>query len=204
MSKTLTRNHGKVTWRIGDPAPLPSDGTPVWSRLPQEGPAAWRYFQAYRDMDPEGRSQQKVSKACDVALRTIEYCSRKYRWVERVRAFERDRDLRTLEAVASRTIRITDEQLSILEERIAATDPMELDPQDVARWLDVAVRIGNASRGLPNDRPATTLNGNVTTQHTGTDAARERLMRRVAEIADREEMATAEDLQRRTVVHEGA
>jgi phospholipase C len=94
------------------PAQKPAEVTAIedaprryWDRQPREPARAWRAFELYRDMEPGRRSQRAVSQALKArmqaagAARAVEPASEirrwsvKWHWVDRCRAYDRDRQL---------------------------------------------------------------------------------------------------------------
>lgn len=134
------------------PTPLP------WERLPGETPKAWRAFCIYRDMGPTRtimRTVQALGLRAGAARRLQEWSSR-YRWAERVAAYDAwlDAQQRAEREAAVREMarRHAELAMALLERVRARVDtlrPEELTPSEVARWLEVAARLERLSRGEP-------------------------------------------------------
>ena len=90
--------------------------TKPWDRLPNEGDAPWAAFEHYRMSRPEDRTVAATAKALGRARRThLNYCL-KYKWRDRVKAWDKaqaaayDEEILNIARVKAR------EQMSILDD----------------------------------------------------------------------------------------
>lgn len=64
----------------------------LWERQPREGERHYRCFKEYRDQG-DGRSIRSACEKCDEHLTTVHTWTQKYRWKERIAAWDREMDL---------------------------------------------------------------------------------------------------------------
>ncbi|TAM68311.1 MAG: hypothetical protein EPN50_05040 [Chloroflexota bacterium] len=136
-----------------------------WEPQPGESSPAFAAFVMYRDLGP-GRSITKTAEALGRNRTLIGDWSSRWRWQERIAAWDGELSRRTLDAEAderramvklhARTARAV---VNVVARRvlgdeargIQAIDPNTLGPQDLARLLDVAVKVERLSRGAPTE-----------------------------------------------------
>lgn len=132
-----------------------------WDRLPGESARAYRAFCVYRDLGPK-RSVLKAIQAAgenvDSVGRWETWCTQ-FRWVERAAAYDEWLDRQQREAreevlrdMARRHAELAMLLLERVRARVEAMKPEELDPGEVARWLEVAARLERLSRGAPTSQ----------------------------------------------------
>lgn len=171
------------------------DGPAPWERQRGESAKAFAAFCGYRDMGPR-RSLRELARALS-ANKTTTYLaqlgewSRRWNWVERVKAWDEELDKKAreaqLEEVRKMRERHVREAMSIQEmaiRRLKGMDPTELSANDVLRYFVEGTKLERISRGEPE-----TIQEH---HHTGKDGgpieihdAREELTRRINSIAAR-------------------
>lgn len=132
----------------------------VWERQPGETSKAYAAFCIYRDLGPE-RSLDKALATADKKPTNRRHWARwmeKYRWVERVRAYDdyldrkkREEKEKAIIEMAERHARLAVAFQQKVVERLRELDPEQLSPGDLAKWLDVATKLERLSRGEPTE-----------------------------------------------------
>lgn len=74
------------------PEPIEDLVEPQWDRQPGETDPAWSAFQQFRDTPHVARSYEQVAKAMGRHHMLLARWGAQYRWQERVRAWDRERD----------------------------------------------------------------------------------------------------------------
>jgi hypothetical protein len=146
--------------------PLATDRK-AFERMPRETDPAWFAFKKYRDM--EKRSLIKLGKSLGKSRALVEGWSSKWRWRERVVAWDRAADDRAraasldeIEEMQRRHIKLGQgmQQLGALElkrllgeyaKKAAAGEAggVGLTPRDVKRLIDAGARLERLNRGEP-------------------------------------------------------
>jgi len=132
-----------------------------WDRREGEVESAWRAFVVYRDLGPK----RSILKAAEALGRTgsrslFEGWSSKHEWVRRAVAFDQHE-----EATAAADARATTKaaRLAVLDSQavaartllakglqaLQAVDPRTIEPKDIPRWIDTAIRLNRQAVGLP-------------------------------------------------------
>ena len=140
-------------------------GRKPYDRLDNEGDLAWDAFCHYRDTRPIGdRSGRKTAKALSRNARIVSKWSAENNWIERCRAWDRDRDLRKretelrmIEEMHERHLRIAldIQDIAVLELRKLAIAVMEesekrvLKPKEVRELIKMATELERLTRGEP-------------------------------------------------------
>lgn len=135
----------------------------TWERLPDETPKAFIAFHIYRDTEPINRSiakcveAQKYSKATS-KIRLWAVWSSKYRWVERVEAYDRYADERALmidmqaeKEMRERHINEAKGLQKIAIDRLKAMRPEELKARDVLSFFIEASKLERLAMGLETE-----------------------------------------------------
>lgn len=133
----------------------------LWERQQGEGARAFQAFVTYRDIDVE-RTLEKVRTKLGKSRTLIERWSRVWRWVLRVEAYDRllDREKvklklkeqqEMLERHASIASAFQSQVVLRLNELVITGKVAELTPSEMAKWLEVSVKIERLSRGLPSE-----------------------------------------------------
>ena len=133
----------------------------LWDRQPGEPPRAWAAFQVYRDAGPETRSIAFVCQQCGKTRGLVTRWCGAYQWVRRAAAWDdsvdRDRQQKQREDILSMNMRhaaTASIALSKVIERLGQLTEPDLQAmkfQDIARMLEVAVRVERQARGEPGD-----------------------------------------------------
>jgi len=118
----------------------------VWDRQPRETTPAWQTFIHYRDMEP--RSLRKVAETLGKTLSVIAHWSQRWRWQERVIAWdnhlnsvyqaEREKGQKEM---AENHIKLSKGIQAKVAQRLRTLRPEDMSAGDLARLLDVAVKI---------------------------------------------------------------
>jgi len=138
-----------------------------WERQPGETVRAYAAFCVYRDLFPQERSLRRAaeelaktdpkSRRAEAILRVLKAWSAKYRWVERVKAWDdeqdrlnRARQLREIQEMRERHANIAKHLQAKAYERLKRLDPDELEAPDVLRYFVEAARLERLARGEPD------------------------------------------------------
>lgn len=118
-----------------------------WERQKGESAKAYAAFRAYRDAGAT-RSLTKAAQELNKARCTLADWSRRWHWVARAEAHDREQDRRHREwmtrarADADRSsLQLARSYKSQLAGRLQALNPAELSTRDMAYWLDVVNRV---------------------------------------------------------------
>lgn len=130
-----------------------------WERQPDETSRQYEAFCLYRDMGPE-RSILKVAREWSSGGHTskLKEWSSKHHWVDRASAYDEHIDEirrgRNEEAIIEMSARHADYSIQLQEKAMEALkliNPDELKPNELIKWLDIAVKIERLSRGVPTE-----------------------------------------------------
>lgn len=140
-----------------------------WDRMPGEGPKAYEAFVTYRDMGVS-RTARKCAETLGKSPGTTWRWSGRWHWVDRARAWDQFLDHQYAKEMviqrremAKQHARISQAMESRIVNRLTELRPEELTPSDLARWLDIAVKVRRQSLGLSGDTVALEHSGEVTT-----------------------------------------
>ncbi|MGE5528077.1 MAG: hypothetical protein ACM3X6_02915 [Patescibacteria group bacterium] len=157
------------------PAPRP------WEQQPGESAKAFEAFARYRDMGA-ARSLAKVSQALSKSKVLLQRWSSAFSWVERVEAWDRhiarqeqEAQLKARLDMAARHAKAAMALMHKALQKLAKMKPEELEPGDVARFIDTAVKIERVACGEPADIIRTEDGG----ERTVTDDERNELARKI-------------------------
>ncbi len=155
----------------------------IWERQPGETGKAYSHFAKYRDLGPE-RSMEKLRKnlGVKVSQTRLEQLSVKYNWVNRAAAYDdyidrkkREEKEKAILDMAERHARLAVAFQQKVVERLRELDSAELEPRDLSKWLDIAVKVERLARGEPTEigKQEVTLPAivEVITDEEGTDTA---------------------------------
>jgi hypothetical protein len=131
-----------------------TQGAEYWDRLPEEPGKAWFAFQTYLYLGPT-RSLSKVVREL-VAKRSytkqLERWSRQYSWVDRAEAWDRHIDetrqkeyIGAIKEMAQRQAQLGRELQDKAREALQKLDVSTLKPAEVAKLLDLGVKIERSS-----------------------------------------------------------
>lgn len=146
---------------------------PWWGKQPDESLTAYTRFSQYRDQKRGERSHQQVAESHQRAVRTVTQQAQAHRWDERAAAFDEEQTRQHRERITQRAERFAEAQLSAGEEylhlcrksvRSAIEHGEVLDPGDVPKWTDAAIKLRQAAQSAPDHvraiyRHAETTNG---------------------------------------------
>jgi hypothetical protein len=146
---------------------VPPKPVAPWERQPGEPARMYRAFCLFRDMGEEERKVSIVAREMHLVQRNVFAWSTTWKWHERVAAWDQELDKRaTAKALAAarkmqeRHINIAMRMQQAVAERLMDPDqPVRLSNRDIDRWLEKAVRIERAARGI-NDGPRVAINVN--------------------------------------------
>jgi hypothetical protein len=207
---------------------LSGDGSSVhipkaksWERQDDEPDGAWAAFKVFRDMDPEKRS---VRAAYEVysgrTLETEQQCpgshyelSAKWKWKERVIAYEREYERRVMQRIARKRLKAMEEiadlgetlrkkaataarMITAVAQSVGMHDGKEvlimavnLTPDQIVKFADAGTRIEQLALGMPTER----IEGSEKPSDVTLDNARMQLKKRILEIRARREEAADDD-----------
>ncbi len=118
-----------------------------WDRQPGEGPKAFTYFQAFKDIGLS-RNLQKVAEKTGKTYHTIEGLSARNNWKERAVAWDNHlaeiRQKKTIEN-QTRLAQVFEGEINAyiahVGERLKMTDPADIDTKDLPRFFDIGWKI---------------------------------------------------------------
>lgn len=134
----------------------------IWERQPGESSKAYAAFCVYRDLGPQ-RSLDGARRTFErggkrISVKFLGRWSSRYNWVARCEVYddyierrkreEREKDILEM---AERHARIAVAFQEKVAERLQQLNPAELEPRDLSKWLDVAVKVERLSRGEPTE-----------------------------------------------------
>lgn len=141
---------------------------PVWMRQPKETAKAFSAFEIFRNLDPFERSIRRTTELMGRRNQAVlQDWSKQFRWQERKSAWDLHcEDLRAraqekaVVEMGERHAHIAVETLKKVLQRITgddvagvtAIDASKLSAQDLARLLEVGVKIENLARGTSTER----------------------------------------------------
>jgi len=124
-----------------------------WERQPGEPRAAYDYFLIYLMMG-SARTIRKAAAQAGVTLRRAVKYSSRYRWSDRARAYddwEQGEKRRAWEkervAMFQRHAALGMDAVTKIASRVKLLDPLEIGTIELAKLLDVSVRVERMSRG---------------------------------------------------------
>ncbi|MGE5551503.1 MAG: hypothetical protein ACM3ZC_13405 [Bacteroidota bacterium] len=183
--------------KVREKTPPPPPPKP-WEQQQGETAKAFAAFSAYRDMGAE-RSLSKVSHVLSKSKPLLQRWSSTYSWVERVEAWDRftarQEQEAALKARLDMSARHAKAAMVLMQkalQKLAKMKPEELEPGDVARFIDTAVKIERVARGEPADIIRTEDGG----ERTVTDDERNELAKKV--LGDKRARRLLRDLYRST------
>ena len=162
----------------GREAYKPPKATLPWERQPGEPVRSYRAFARYRDLDPDGRGLGMVATEMHLDYDTVWRWRTKWRWVERVNAWDQEVDRRVSQAALKSIEKMNERHVGIAQmmqtkaiERLRRHDAQSLSNRDLERWVDRSVRVERLARGL-NDNAAPQINVAVSQQQGQIAAAK--------------------------------
>ncbi len=158
-------------------------GLELWEKQPRETIQAFNAWVLYRDMYPGiAPTIGKVAAKLELPYTDIREWARRWNWKERLNAWvlyldeeNRQKKLDLKNALIERHLKVADAMQSKIEERLKRLDPNELEPHELARWVDLATKIERLSVGLSPDK------GEV-----DTDAEKQKQQKQLDELTGKE------------------
>lgn len=145
--------------------------TAPYERQDGESKQSFEAFALYRDMGL-ARSLAKVGEELGKSTTLMERWSSKYEWVERCKAYDQEMDrIAILENEQQRREMIREhaevarKMLEKVKLAAEALKPETLTPNEMAKWLDIAVKVERLSRGESTDISEVTHSGEVSEKH---------------------------------------
>lgn len=131
-----------------------------WERQEDESPKSWEAFRAYRDMGAGRRSLRKLPELIGRVPNykpVLERWSVKYKWQDRVRAWDdyqdkvgREAALKELEEMKKRHIQQAISLQTKALQRLQKISPDELSAGNVLGFITEAIKIERMARGEPD------------------------------------------------------
>lgn len=125
-----------------------------WERQTGESSRAYEAFRAYLELGSQ-RSAAKVGQKLGKSVTLIGRWSAAHRWVDRVEAWERDQDevwanerRAAVREVGRRHAELAQRFTAKLKKKLSKLRLREMSAADMARWLDVAVKVERLSMGM--------------------------------------------------------
>lgn len=141
-------------------------GWEVWEKLPRESYKAFEAFALYRDLGV-ARTLGKVAEALRKSETLIGGWSSKNRWVERAGEYDAHMDRLRRDAAEDEVLAMRRREAALSgataglalkrllgdkdDPSVAQLHPNQLDPGDVARFIEVSVKTGRLATGQPTD-----------------------------------------------------
>lgn len=126
--------------------------TQPWEQQPGESSKAFEAFATYRNLGPE-RSIQKTSQKLSKNMTTLKGWSRKWSWVERSRAYDREMDkqahaqaVREVRQMTNRHIRIAMNLQAKALRALETMDEEQLTPKMTLAFLKEATKLERMNR----------------------------------------------------------
>lgn len=144
---------------------MTEDEKRAWDRLPGESSKAYHHFCLYRDMSID-RSLRRMEKldACGSVRRQLNRWSSRWRWVERCQQYDEylEYQLRTQQEKERREMSKRHAKIAMLGQNILVKGMEELlakvqsgqhnlAPSELARLMDVSVKVERLARGEPTE-----------------------------------------------------
>lgn len=125
-----------------------------WERMSGESAIAYKYFEAYLQMDPTERSMDAVGKKYGVTQKAIEAHGLRHNWTERVKAWEdeqsriaREQHQKEIIEMSNRHAELARKMIEKAEAAVENIDPEKLNPGSLSKIVDVAAKLERISRG---------------------------------------------------------
>jgi len=138
-----------------------------WEQQKKESAQAYEAFALYRSQGAQ-RSLRKVAQRLDKSFQIMSRWSRRHKWVDRVRAYDMTISKEVVADEKDAVLRMNKRHMAeshklqqLVLQRIGRIRPEILTPADVARWLDIAVKIERKCMGLDDWGTAVSTEVNV-------------------------------------------
>lgn len=172
----------------------------VWEVMPGEKGEEYKLFCAYRDMSKvapgvayEKRSIRKLATQIGVQRQRLDRLSVKYNWVARAEAYDTYMAERIRQENEAQIIKMRQEHALLAQQmlrkatkRLLTIPDEAVTPQDIARMVDVGVRVERLSRGEATENQR--VSGEVRTTHDGEVQLRSPANVSLADLTDEELM----------------
>ena len=132
-----------------------------WDRQPGETAKAYSYFAAYRDAGPS-RSIRNLAEQRGRARQYLYQLSHDHRWAQRAEQHDRANDQAFRRRMAARRQQVAEQHIAVagalLTQAVLGLKALkveDLSPADLARFVDVAVKVQRVALGdvaAPGDR----------------------------------------------------
>jgi len=136
-----------------------------WEQLPKETAQAYEAFALYRSLGA-ARNLRIVAQKLNKSFTLMGRWSSRHKWAVRVRAYDAAISKEVVADEKDAVLRMNKRHMAeshklqqLLLQRIDRIRPEILTPSDVARWLDIAVKIERRCMGL--DENGTTVSTEV-------------------------------------------
>lgn len=143
----------------------------IWERIPGESAKCYNHFCKYRDMPP-CRSIRKLASTFKLSRQALEKLSVQFNWVCRVEAYDADLARQVREQNETEIINMRIKHAGIAVQMLEkATEFLnnisndDISASDVARLVDIGVKIERLSRGESTEN--TRIDGETKITHTG-------------------------------------
>lgn len=124
----------------------------LWEMQETDTPKSWEAFVVYRDM--EKRTLAKVAEKLGKNLKLIERWSQKHNWVERVAAWEAEKDriirielTKDIGAMRKRHADLANAMLMKAALALSKIPANEIKASDVSRMVEIATKLERISKG---------------------------------------------------------
>lgn len=167
----------------------PAEQPELWERLPNESPAQYEKFCAYRDMRYLGANGEKpkpgdlrrpdmtirrsirgLADAMKMSRKALEPLSVRFSWVERAEAYDEYILQRIQEKHEADILKMHETHATIAAQmlkkataRLLTLPETEISPSDIARLVDIGVKIERLSRGEATENQQ--ISGDINTHH---------------------------------------
>jgi hypothetical protein len=138
-----------------------------WEQRDGESPQAFEAFSLYRSQGVK-RSHVKVAHELGKSSTIVSRWSSRHGWIDRVRAYDAVISKEVVEDEKDAIVRMNRRHINeshklqeLVLQRIGKIRPEALSPTDVARWLDIAVKIERKCMGLDDNGPMVNTQVNV-------------------------------------------
>jgi hypothetical protein len=137
-----------------------------WNRLPRETSRSYQLFSVYRNLGPErSLAKARESAKCIPSVARLKVLSRKWNWVERCKRYDdyQEHQDRLRHEKEREQMRQRHAKIAVLGQNIvvremesllakAQNGGSQMTPADVARLMDVTVKVERLARGESTDR----------------------------------------------------
>ncbi|MEH7747050.1 hypothetical protein V7659_18710 [Neobacillus drentensis] len=142
-----------------------------YEQLEGESSRAFEAFRIYRDLGP-ARSTGKVQEKTGKNLRLLERWSSEHSWVERARAFDQHMDKKAIQEMElqHKEIKMLETEVIYtafkkIKKGIDAMNPEGMTPNELAKWIETAVKLGRLIHGESTEISEVNHTGEVKAKH---------------------------------------